>query len=88
MRYRRNDQVTETNVDDGSFLVEPETQDIFYLDGLSRGVWTALGEPMSLGELQQLVREAFPDMAPATIENDIAALLDDIARRKLLLTEA
>jgi hypothetical protein len=86
MRYRRNEQVTETTVDDGSFLVEPETQDIFYLDGLSRGIWTALVEPMSLGDLQRLVRDAFPEVPGGTVETDIASLLDDMTRRRLVMT--
>jgi hypothetical protein len=85
MRYRRNEQVTVTTVDDGSFLVEPETQDIFYLDALSAGVWSALEQTMTLADLQSLVAEAFPQTPRTTIEADIAALLADMAQRKLVV---
>lgn len=85
MRYRRNEQVTVTTVDDGSFLVEPETQDIFYLDALAAGIWSALAEPMGLAELQALVAEAFPQAPRATVEADLAALLADMTERKLLI---
>jgi hypothetical protein len=88
MRYRRNGQVTVTTVDDGSFLVEPETQDIFYLDALSAGAWAALEQPMSLADLQALVAEAFPQTPRATIDADIAALLTDMEQRKLVVSEA
>lgn len=88
MRYRRNESVTVTTVDDGSFLVEPETQDIFYLDALAAGLWSALEIPMTVPELQALVAEAFPQVERATIEADLAALLADMSDRKLLLADA
>jgi hypothetical protein len=88
MRFRRNEQVTVTTVDDGSFLVEPETQDIFYLDALSAGVWSALEQTMTLADLQELVAEAFPQTPRATIDADIAALVVDMARRKLVVEES
>ena len=87
MRYSRNEQVSVTTVDDGSFLVEPETQDIFYLDAVSGGVWSALAQPMTLAELQALVAEAFPQTPRATIDVDIAALLKDMSERKLIVSE-
>ena len=88
MRYRRNEQVSVTTVDDGSFLVEPETQDIFYLDGLSAGLWSALEQPMTLDELQALVAEAFPQTPRATIDGDIAAVVTDMTERKLIVSES
>jgi hypothetical protein len=87
MRYRRNEQVSVTTVDDGSFLVEPETQDIFYLDGLSVGVWTILEQPIALDELQSIVAAAFPDTPRGTVEADIAALIADMTQRKLVIAE-
>ena len=87
MRYRRNEHVSVTTVDDGSFLVEPETQDIFYLDALSAGVWTALQETVTLADLQALVAEAFPQTPRATIDADLAALLADMTERKLVIEE-
>jgi hypothetical protein len=88
MRYCRNQQVTVTTVDDGSFLVEPETQDIFYLDALSAGVWSALEQAMTLTDLQALVAEAFPQTPRATIDADIAALVADMTERKLIVQDS
>jgi hypothetical protein len=88
MRYRRNGQVTVTTVDDGSFLVEPETQDIFYLDAVSAGAWSALEQPMTLADLQALVAEAFPQTPRATIDADIAVLMAEMAQRKLVVLES
>jgi hypothetical protein len=86
MRYRRNEQVTVTTVDDGSFLVEPETQDIFYLDAVSGGVWSALAEPATLADLQSLVADAFPDTPRTTIDADIETLVKDMLERKLIVS--
>ena len=88
MRYRRNESVTVTTVDDGSFLVEPETQEIFYLDALAAGVWTALAATMTPAELQRQVAEAFPQTPRETIEADLATLLADMVERKLLEAES
>ncbi len=65
----------------------PEHQDIFYLDALSAGVWTALVEPMSLDELQKLVVDAFPEQPRSAVEADIAALIDDMTNRKLVVAD-
>ena len=37
--FKRNAAVTATEIDDGIFLVEPESQDIFFLDAVSSGLW-------------------------------------------------
>jgi len=87
MRYRRNEGVSVTTVDDGSFIVEPESQDIFYLDALAGGVWNALEEPMDVAELKALLVEAFPDAPAAQVAADLDALLSEMVERKLLLTQ-
>lgn len=83
---RRNPEVTVTVMEDGTFVVDPTTQAIFYLDILAGGVWTALAEPMSAGQLEALLLEAFPDLPRDTITADLAALLERMTERGLLLT--
>jgi len=87
-KYKRNAAVTETEIDDGIFLVEPETQDIFFLDAISSGLWRLLSEPQTLGEMQGIVRAAFPDQPISALDADVAAALDDMVARKLVLSEA
>jgi hypothetical protein len=83
---QRNPDMTVTAMEDGTFLVDPATQAIFYLDTLAGGVWTALAEPMSPAELEALLRDAFPDLPRETISNDLATLLQTMTERGLLLT--
>lgn len=87
-KFRRNAAVTETEIDDGIFLVEPETQDIFFLDAISSGLWRLLAEPQSLVDMQSVVREAFPDQPTSTLDADVVAAIQDMAARKLVLSEA
>jgi Coenzyme PQQ synthesis protein D (PqqD) len=83
---QRNPEVTVTTMQDGTFVVDPATQAIFYLDTLAGGVWTALAEPMSAADLEALLLEAFPDLPRETIGTDLAALLRTMTERGLLLT--
>jgi len=84
MRYRRAPDISVTAVDDGSFLVEPETQDIFWLDALAAGVWNALEEPASVTELRDLLAEAFPGTEPGRIAADLETLLAELSQRRLI----
>ena len=85
---RRNPDMTVTSMEDGTFVVDPSTQAIFYLDTLAGGVWTALAEPMSAADLESLLLDAFPDRPRETISADLQALLHTMTERGLLLTAA
>jgi hypothetical protein len=87
-KFKRNAAVTETEIDDGIFLVEPETQDIFFLDAIGSGLWRLLSEPRTLSEMQSVVRDAFPDQPALALDADVVAALDDMMARKLVLNEA
>lgn len=82
---QRNPEMTVTTMDDGTFIVDPSTQAIFYLDTLAGGVWTALAEPMSAADLQALLLDAFPDRPRETVSADLQALLQSMIERGLLL---
>lgn len=85
-RFKRNAAVTATEIDDGVFLVEPETQDIFFLDAMSGGLWRLLAEPQSLAAMQDVVREAFPDQPAQALDADVAAALHEMVERRLVLS--
>ena len=85
MRYTRNAGVSETEIDDGVFLVEPRSQEIYFLDAISRGLWRLMGEASSLEELQGVVRQAFPDQASDQVDRDVAAALAEMAERGLVV---
>ena len=85
-KFKRNAAVTATEIDDGIFLVEPETQDIFFLDAMGSGLWRLLAEPQSLAAMQDVVREAFPDQPAQALDTDVAAALQEMVERRLVLS--
>ena len=85
MRYGQRPRVSTTEIDGDVFLVEPDTEEVFYLNAVAGGLWRALAEPMTLGELTSLMRSAFPDRTEAELDADIAATIEELARRRLVI---
>ena len=84
-RLCRRPDIAVTTLDDGTFLVDPRTQEIFHLDALGGGVWSALAEPATRDELVGLLADAFPDTPREAIARDLDALLAELGARDLLL---
>ena len=83
IRYGRNPGVTETAVDLEVFLVDPETQEVFYLDVAGTTLWRLIEEPQSFGDVLAVYGAAFPDVDPAKIEADLKAALDKLLEQGL-----
>jgi hypothetical protein len=84
-RFVRNPVVTETVLDSDVFLVEPHSDEVFYLDAVSGGLWRLLAEPTVLAELQAAYRAAFPDADGAAIDADVSSAIDDMTARGLVV---
>lgn len=85
-RFQRNPAVSETEIDGEIFLVEPETEEVFYLDSMGSGLWRLIAEPQTLPEAAAVYAAAFPDVDQATIEADLGAVLSDLLDRGLVVT--
>ncbi len=83
--YAQNPNIAERSIDDTVFLVDPDTDIVFYLDSLGTGIWHLLKEPVSMAEATRIVQQAFPEMPPEEIARDVATLISDMSRRNLLL---
>jgi len=86
LKYERNPAVSETTVDDEVFLVEPESEEIFYLDSVTSGLWRLLASPKTLAEAQAIFLDAFPDKDAATVERDVGVALENMLARRLIVT--
>lgn len=84
-KYRRREDVSETDVDGEIFLVEPGSQDVFYLDLVGAGLWRLLENPLALSEAATVFRAAFPDAANETLEKDLAATLKSLKQARLVV---
>lgn len=83
--YQRNPAVSETEIDGEIFLVEPETEEVFYLDSMTSGLWRLIAEPQTLSEAAEIYTAAFPDTDRTTIEGDLRAVLGDLLERGLVV---
>ncbi len=84
--YEQNKKIIERNVDNASFLVNPETEEIFYLNSLSSAIWQLLEQPVKIEEVVDIVIKAFPDILPEQIFKDTSKLFvefinKDVVRR-------
>lgn len=82
-RFRRNPAIAFTVVDDETFLIEPESQEVFYLDAVSSALWRLLEDPRTAEEMAALFAAAFPDHPAEKISRDIAAATADLLARGL-----
>ncbi len=86
MRYARRSGVSETEVGDELFLVDPASGELFHLDRGARGLWTLLAEPSRFEAILATFRDAFPDAPADRIEFDLRRTLAELMGRGLVLT--
>ena len=86
--YFRNPKIAQRRVDDSVFLIDPDTDRVFYLDALSTGIWHLLGKPMSMNDASHILQQAFPDTCPKKIAKDLTKLMNEMHRRHLVLNQA
>ena len=87
-RIRRNPAVNETVVDDEIFLVEPEAEEVFYLDRMAGALWRFLSEPRSEDDIRTVFADPFPNTEPADLARDLAAALETLLARNLVVRVA
>jgi hypothetical protein len=85
--YVRNPKIADRSIDDTVFLIDPETDIVFYLNPLSTGLWQLLREPISVFDATTIVQQAFPDMPPKKIAKDVSKLINEMRKRNLLLSD-
>ena len=84
-RYCRNPAVSTTEVESDLFLVEPEGQDVYYLDAVTSGIWRLLEAPATREEVLTTYAEAFPDQDAAGLAHAVRAAFDDMVARRLVI---
>ena len=86
--YVRNPKIAQRRIDDSTFLIDPDTDKVFYLDALSSGIWHLLNKPISMDDASHIVQQAFPDTCPKKIAKDLTKLMNEMHRRHLVLNQA
>ncbi len=84
--FRQRPGVAETLVDGEGFLTDPDGVAIHHLNPLAQALWRLLAEPMTVADLVELLRAAFPDADVEAIDRDVGLLIETLTRKRLLLT--
>ena len=84
-RFRRYEEVSEKQVEHDLFLVDTSGNAIYHLNGIGAGLWRLLDGTYGLDDAVAVLHDAFPYMERGAIENDVHALVADLAARGLLL---
>ena len=85
MRYSRNPEVNETELDGEIFLIEPKTQEVFYLDEMGAGLWRLLTAPQSMEDAISVYQTAFPEIDQVRVQNDLRIALQALLDRGLIV---
>ena len=83
--YLRNPIIVERIFDEAIFLVNPETNDIFYLNRVGMAIWQLLKEPINIVQVVATVQQAFPDVKPKKIAEDVSYLINEMSARNLAI---
>ncbi len=83
-RYERRPGVTEREVGEAAFLVDPTTDSLYHLNATAAALWRLLAEPIDAGEAAEVLKAAFPDAPPDRVETEVAGLFADLAGRGLI----
>jgi hypothetical protein len=84
-RYRCRPGITARAIEGEAFLCDPDERAILHLNPLGAAVWSLLGEGVSAAEAAAALSDAYPDVAPARIGRDVAALFADLRAAGLIV---
>ena len=85
IRYARNPQIADRRMDDDSFLVNPDNDALYQLNGTGTAIWHLLAEPMAVEEIAASFIEAFPDVGQKALRADIEKAIDQLSGRGLII---
>ena len=84
-RYTRSPGITEREVDDVIFLVNPDNEALYHLNPVGAALWRLLEDDTSGQEAAELICQAFPDADPTTVKTDIVKLITEFKDHQLIV---
>jgi len=83
--YIRNPRIVQRSIDDTVFLVNTETDAIFHLNQVGTTIWQLLTEPIEISKAVAIVQQAFPDVQPNNIAEDVSKLINEMIEGNLVI---
>ena len=82
--YERNPHVTEREVGDEVFLVNPDSDETYNLNVTGAALWRLFAEPTSVETALKVLQVAFSEVARNQLEADVVSLVADLLEHGLL----
>lgn len=83
--FQRRIGIIEVSRDGESFLADGDGASIHHLNPVGAAVWTLLKEPISPGQIIDILQTAFPETDRDQIETDVYDLLKSLQRKQLII---
>jgi len=83
--YLRRAEIRVVSINGESFLADSEGAAIHHLNPVGTAIWTLLAEPVTMVDMVDLLLTAFPGIGDDQVRDDVAALVDTLASKNLLL---
>ena len=76
--------VFEQAIGDTLYLADPEGRGIRQMDPLAAAIWSLLDGAITPAEISSILQDAFPDVPPDTITDDVSSLLKKLSKAGLI----
>jgi len=83
--YLRKPEIGVVTIDGESFLADNQGAAIHHLNPVGSAIWTLLAEPVTMADMVDLLHLAFPDVGGEQVKGDLAALIDTLVSKNLLV---
>ncbi len=84
-RYTRSEGISERQVDDVIFLVNPDNEALYHLNSVGAALWRLLEDGTSGEEAANIICQAFPEADPTSVKTDIIKLISELADHRLII---
>ena len=84
-QFRHVEGLGERQVDNDLFLVDPDGDAVYHLNGLGAGLWRLLDESHGQNDAVSLLRDAYPLVSCDDLAEDVERLISDLTERGLLV---
>lgn len=82
--YARRPEVVERAMGDEIFLVNPDSDETYYLNVTGAALWRLFAEPTCVETVLEVLQVAFPEVERNQLEGDVVSSVADLLEHGLL----
>ncbi len=84
--YTRTPGIVQRELDGSLFLVDAQSETVFYLNELGSAIWQMVAEPVTEEDVIETVHQAFPDVSLQQVTEDVSGILRKMLSRSLIVS--